>query len=113
MILCAGRCVYAWIYSLVRGGFRAEDLNGGQWPVRIIMGVLGAAEVLAEQILNPPKKSTAVSAYLFCSLFHSPVCPSFSIFTKNLCTVENECACEAGLSLACNHFPIFKSYNPM
>lgn len=46
-------CVFVWIYSLARGGFRAEHLNGGQWPVRIIMGVLGAAEVLAEQILNP------------------------------------------------------------
>lgn len=44
--------MFVWIYSLVRGGFRVEDLNGGQWPVRIVMGVLGAEEVLAEQMLN-------------------------------------------------------------
>jgi len=71
--------VFVWIYSLVRGGFRVVDLNGGQWPVRIIMGVLGAAEVLAEQILNrrsQTKKSAAVNMHLFCSLFHFPTRPS-------------------------------------
>lgn len=46
-------CVFVWIYSLVGVGFRDGDLNGGQWLVRAIMSVLGAAEVLAEQILNP------------------------------------------------------------
>lgn len=69
-----------WIYSLVRGGFRVVDLNGGQWPVRIIMGVLGAAEVLAEQILNllalrrrRALKSTCIySALSFTLLFVPP-----------------------------------------
>lgn len=34
-------------------GFRDGGLNGVQWLVGAIMSVLGAAEVLAEQILNP------------------------------------------------------------
>lgn len=88
MIVGAGRCVFVWIYSLVRARFRVEDLNGGQWPVRIIMGVLGAAEVLAEQILKPlalSRRRALQSTCIYSALFSTVLFgPSFCLITKDL-----------------------------
>lgn len=49
---------------------------------------IGRANIIPAR--SKPKNSTLVRAYLSCSFFHAPICPSFCIFTKDLCTVENE-----------------------
>lgn len=100
-----------WIYSLVRGGFRAKDLNGGQWPVRIIMGVLGTAEVLAEQILNPlvlSRRRALRSAHIYSALSFTLLFVPPSVFSQKSFAQSKMKACDtqAGLSPACNHSSI-------
>ncbi len=89
MILCSGRCVCVWIYRLVRGGFRAEDLNCG----RIIMGVrsIGRANIIPAR--SQPQNSTLVRAYLSCFFFTLLFVPP-SVFSQKIFAQSKMKACE-------------------